>query len=232
MKVFQHLIGVEMTTLKVSQITPKVRLIINCRQPYIAKHSDYLEKEKYVLEQLKHPGIPQLYGINSDKRLLLEFMPGMDLSKFLFNPVDVPMIFMQLCDIIKYAHSCGIYHQDLKLENIVYDPENNKLSVIDWEFARIEGTSEKFFCTPYYAAPEVLNYEHSGPTNDIWSMGVILYQLYTRRRPFEGRNIKSLAANVNKMNPCYECIPPKAVNLLKRIFVHYRSRIHAAEINL
>lgn len=232
MKTFPQFKDVEMAGTSTYQITPKVQLFENYGQPYIVKHTDYWKEEKYILEQLKHAGIPRFYAMTANQGLILQFMPGYDLSKFTFSPKEIPMIFMQLCDIIAYVHARGIYHQDLKPENIVYDPKNKHLSIIDWEYARHTGQSDKFYCTPYYAAPEVLNCVYSGPANDIWSMGVILYNLYLGKLPFKGRDIKSLTQNVSQMNPDYTSLPSKVIHLLKRIFVHRSRRITAANISL
>lgn len=216
------------------QPVPKIALKRVDGKLCVAKRNECWQEEKYILQHLDHPSIPKVYASDPTGGILLEFMSGKDLSQIDFDKDQIPSIFSKICNIMEYVHSYGIYHQDLKFENIVYHEATRKISIIDWEFARVEGTSSKFYGTPYYAAPEVLNYTYSGRPNDIWSIGVILYKLYCKILPFYGQCINTLTRCVNQMNPNYNHadLPDRARTMLKRIFVPYQNRITIDQLRL
>jgi serine/threonine protein kinase len=99
--------------------------------------------------------------------------------------------------------------------------------VIDWEYALPTTINDVFRGTPYYMAPEGLTHVYSGPHGDVWSLGVILYEMYTEKIPFNAENFNDLCSVVKRYDPNYNHpkLPRIARKLLKKIFVPYSERI-------
>lgn len=97
--------------------------------------------------------------------------------------------FKQLCESLKYIHSQGIVHRDLKLDNILIDDRNN-LKLIDFGFSICVDKDQKLkiFCgTPSFMAPEIVQKkDYNGFATDIWSLGVILFVMLSGGYPFKG----------------------------------------------
>ena len=93
----------------------------------------------------------------------------------------------QILSGLAYMHSRNISHRDMKPENIIYNPHNGAIKIIDFGFAVIAKEKLRVFCgTPSYMCPEIVSKkEYSGPAADIWACGVILYALLTGTVPFK-----------------------------------------------
>lgn len=152
----------------------------------------------------QHPNIVGLIDLfeNQDYYyIVLEFMMGKDLfdyiqyRKFKLSEDRVKEIGMQLVIAIKYLHSYGIVHRDLKLENIMMsdNTENAVPKLVDFGLAKMIGPNEKAdepFGTLGYVAPEVLKKEPYSTSCDIWSLGCILYALLSGSLPFDDESQK------------------------------------------
>lgn len=106
---------------------------------------------------------------------------------------SIALIFKQLMDALNHCHSQGICHRDLKPENILLlnKSENSPLKLIDFGLGVISQNDNIRFIqkvgSPHYVAPEVLSGEYDFKC-DIWSAGVILYNLFSGTQPFDGKN--------------------------------------------
>ena len=100
------------------------------------------------------------------------------------------VIFKQLVNAVAYIHSKGYAHRDLKLDNILMDPETKKLKIIDFGFALKSSPSEKLHMhcgTPHYFDPDLARkVPYNGLAADVWACGIILYVLLTGSLPFFG----------------------------------------------
>lgn len=99
-------------------------------------------------------------------------------------------IITELLKAVGYIHNAGACHRDIKPDNILYNPVKGKIKIIDFELARIKKYSNSKlemltrYGLPSYRAPEMINSLYDEKV-DIWSIGVIAYQLLSGRLPFE-----------------------------------------------
>ncbi|KAK9902575.1 hypothetical protein M0R45_001510 [Rubus argutus] len=107
-------------------------------------------------------------------------------------------LFQQLIDGVSYCHKQGVFHRDLKLENILLDSTGN-IKICDFGFSalpqhfRSDGLLHTACGTPNYVAPEILaNKGYDGAAADIWSCGVILFAILSGYLPFLDRNLAAL----------------------------------------
>ncbi|KAJ0978617.1 hypothetical protein J5N97_014091 [Dioscorea zingiberensis] len=133
-------------------------------------------------------------------------------------------LFHQLIDAVSYCHDRGVFHRDLKGENILVDAKGNiklsdfSLSALD-EHVENDGLLHTTCGSPCYVAPEVLaNRGYDGAISDIWSCGVILYFILTGKLPFEDRNLVVLYQKIFKADTeIPKWLSPGAQNIIRKI---------------
>lgn len=173
-----------------------------------------LQKELQAIRSLNHENIVKFYDlIESENRKyqVLEFIDGRELrddfnSSGVMTEEEVKVIFVQLIAALLHMNQQKVVHRDLKPANIMISQKDKKLTlkVVDFGLSRKFGDEEamlsKTICgTPYYKAPEVLNYkEVITEKADLWSAGIIFYNLLTKKQPFPARTEKELIEMVNK----------------------------------
>lgn len=174
---------------------------------------DGVTRELEVLRKLNHPRIVSLKGFYEDEEfyyLLMEFVSGGDLMDFVAAHGSVGEdagreITRQVLEGVKYIHSQGISHRDLKPDNILIEQDDPVLvKITDFGLAKVQGngTFMKTFCgTLAYVAPEVIagkNNEENEKRNeysslvDMWSMGCLVYVILTGHLPFSGSTQEQL----------------------------------------
>jgi serine/threonine protein kinase len=205
-------------------------------------------KEDKILEALKgkHSSILEIFYSHIEGNiatLVTEVVPGEELytrlSSISGKPLTIPKIknaFRQLVEAIGVAHQYNIIHRDLKPENIIIYESNDTVSVkiIDWGLAMME-TFSGSGGSPNYAAPEVVSKPIvAGPWNDVWSLGVILFTMLTRRLPFYSFDgfYDILFQKICDMQVNYKTpgLTPGSVKLLKKIFVLYTDRVTCQDL--
>lgn len=172
---------------------------------------EQIKREISVMRLVKHPNVVQLYEVMATKSkiyFVIEYVKGGEL----FNRVakgklkeDVARrYFQQLIRAVDFCHSRGVYHRDLKLENLLLD-ENGNLKVSDFglsalaETKRQDGLLHTTCGTPAYVAPEVICRKgYDGSKADIWSCGVILYVLLAGYLPFHDSNLIEMYRKIGK----------------------------------
>lgn len=164
-------------------------------------------REARALAKLSHPGIVTIHDtgrVNGLYYLLMEFVDGLNLRQLIERgrvaPREALAIVPMICDALQYAHDAGIVHRDIKPENILLDRQG-RVKVADFGLAKLVGTGElelarttttqsfatqagQLMGTPQYMAPEQL--ERPGEVDhraDIYSLGVVLYQMLTGELP-------------------------------------------------
>jgi protein kinase A len=157
--------------------------------------------ERKILESLKHPFIVNMQYAFQDREnlyLVMDLMSGGDLryhiNKHKFF-LELQAKFFCACIIsgLEYIHSNGIIHRDIKPENLVID-NKGYLKITDFGIARVwcSENSKDTSGTPGYMAPEVMCRQNHGIAVDYFALGVILFELMLRRRPYTGKDRKEI----------------------------------------
>jgi len=166
--------------------------------------------------KLHHPNIQSVYYLGRDPVqqvdfVVMEYLPGGTLrQKITFGPLPIRealATFATICDAVGFAHQNGVIHRDLKPDNIMYDAAG-KLVVTDFDLARVTGEARRTllgqtFGTLLYLSPEQALGEEVDHTADIYSLGVMLFELVTGRWPFSGEN------DMDILNGHLNLTPPK-----------------------
>ncbi|MCJ7487217.1 MAG: tetratricopeptide repeat-containing serine/threonine-protein kinase, partial [Candidatus Aminicenantes bacterium] len=168
-------------------------------RPDISEDKRTLERfvnEIKLVHKISHRNIGRMYHLSEDKGLhyiTMEYVPGEDLKSFIrrsrrLDIATTVTIAKQVCNGLSEAHDAGIIHRDLKPSNIMIDKEGNA-KILDFGIARAVGsqsvTAEGIVIgTPEYMSPEQVEGKESDKRSDIYSFGVILFEMVTGRLPF------------------------------------------------
>jgi tRNA A-37 threonylcarbamoyl transferase component Bud32 len=171
---------------------------------HLADEEDFIgrfEREATAVARLRHPNIVQVYDFDvegSTYYMVMEFVEGPTLKAELkersmkgqiFSLPEISRIFSALASAIDYAHSRGMVHRDLKPANVMFTAEG-QVVLTDFGIARIMGATRYTMTgaisgTPAYMSPEQGQGERGDERSDIYSLGVILYEMVTGRVPFD-----------------------------------------------
>jgi len=166
-------------------------------------------KERFFREaetagRLNHPNIVTIFDAGEEHDLCyiaMEFLKGKDLVPYtkqpnLFPPEKVLSIVERVADALGYAHSMGVVHRDIKPANIMYEPESDTVKVTDFGIARITDSSRTktgmVLGTPSYMSPEQLAGKKIDGRSDLFSLGVMMFQMLAGKLPFEGESMTQL----------------------------------------
>ncbi len=158
------------------------------------RHVDMFQREARAAASLSHPNIVIVYDISrtQDKHFIsMEFVEGVPLSDILTGPLpidQIPGISTQVLWALGYAHEHGVIHRDVKPGNIFILPDGN-VKLMDFGFAIIQSASTPTSAgtvvgSPGYIPPEVVEGKTGDARSDIFSFGVVLYEMLTGKRPF------------------------------------------------
>ena len=172
---------------------------VHFTQPDPAQNKVLLDEARTV-SKLRHANIVPIFEAGEeggDLYLVFEYVAGKNLAEFLqqsgsLSPVKAVSIMRPILDAVAHAHGLGIIHRDLKPSNVLID-ENNVPRVMDFGIAaRVDqpGEShEEYTGTPAYMAPEYIDRREIGERSDIFSAGLILFEMLVGRRAVEGGNL-------------------------------------------
>jgi serine/threonine-protein kinase len=153
--------------------------------------------EAQAAGRLVHPNIVQVYDYGEDAEtafIVMEYVEGRGLREFLrvrqsISLIEAGRLMDQLLDALAYAHARGVVHRDIKPPNLLINPAN-QLKVTDFGIARLGDMHltqvGSVMGTPSYMAPEQIEGLAVDGRADLFSAGVVLYELLTGRKPFEG----------------------------------------------
>jgi len=171
-----------------------------------ATFQERFRHEARAAANLTHPNIVTVHDFGLDKGqlfIVMENVPGTDLKSLLrkrgrFTPAEALPLIIQACAGIGYAHRAGLVHCDVKPQNLLVTPDM-RLKVTDFGIARALSTiqpdeqSEIVWGSPQYFAPEQATGAAPSPASDVYSLGIILYELLTGTLPFQASSATDLA---------------------------------------
>ncbi|XP_078163054.1 CBL-interacting protein kinase 21 [Carex rostrata] len=190
---------------------------------------DQVVREISSMKILHHPNIVQIYEVFATRTkiyLVMEYVSGGQLSDKLYyleklNEEEARKYFQQLIDAVDCCHGRQVYHRDLKPENLLLDNNGNlKLSDFGLSILRKPGELLSTSCgSPSYVAPEVIMHRsYDGAAADIWSCGVILFEMLSGYLPFEDRNRINLFRKISRGEYTFpECFTSPQKRLISRI---------------
>ncbi len=178
--------------------------------PYLAASDsvDRFRRERQLLARLEHPNIARLLdgGMSplGEPYLVMEYVEGIRLDRYCehrqLSIQDRLLLFLKVCAAVAAAHQYLVVHRDLKPGNILVtaDGEPKLLDfgiakLIDVEAGLQQTATANIFLTPMYASPEILRGQPVSIGSDIYSLGVILYEMLAGRRPFDGSRLSPAA---------------------------------------
>ncbi len=173
---------------------------------------DRFRQEAQAAGRLIHPNIVTVYEYGEEEDaafIAMEYVKGKSLKEILkddhtFTLAEVADIIRQLITGLQFAHKSGIVHRDIKPDNLIFAPDGT-LKIMDFGIARLESSSltmaGSVMGTPSYMAPELFSGEKIDQRSDLFSAGILLYQLLTGRKPFAGSTMTTIMHQVVNIMP-------------------------------
>jgi serine/threonine-protein kinase len=192
---------------------PKISRIVAIKTMALSQEFDEDElddvKKRFFREaetagRLNHPNIVTIYDAGEEHDLAyiaMEFLKGHDLGRYTKADKLLPLstvldIIKRAADALDYAHQQSVVHRDIKPANIMYEPESGEVKITDFGIARITDSSRTktgmVLGTPSYMSPEQLAGKKVDGRSDIFSLGVMLFQLTAGQLPFRADSMASL----------------------------------------
>ncbi|EAS00235.1 dual-specificity kinase domain protein (macronuclear) [Tetrahymena thermophila SB210] len=208
-----------------------------------------IQRECQIMQQINHPSIIKFKELIIEKStnkayLVQEFAQGKSLQSYLtencqnrqMDEVTALSIVLQVLRGLCSLHSRNICHFDIKPDNIIYNQNNGKIKIIDFSSSRKSYPNQKLLTnigTLNYKSPEYFGGSQRNTKSDIWSVGVILYQLLTGFLPFDdlSGNPCSITENIKNMKfqqQYKEVISPKMLEILELMLVFDPSKRYSA----
>jgi WD40 repeat protein/serine/threonine protein kinase len=203
---------------------PQLQRVVAVKVPHFHWLRDHEEvarrrflREARAAAAVRHPNVCPIYDVaehDGDPYVVMAYVEGGSLGATLTagdRPVDTRQAVTwarQVADALAAVHACGVVHRDLKPSNILIDAAGNVV-LADFGLARAEQSSEQLTVerdiigTPGYMAPEQASghIERVGPQSDLYTLGVILYQMLAGRLPFQGPALSVIYQVVHEVVP-------------------------------
>jgi eukaryotic-like serine/threonine-protein kinase len=193
---------------KVFDMEVREKLALKVLNPEIALDEQMIERfrnELKLARTISHPAVCRMHDLGREGNayyITMEYVPGEDLKSFIRRVGALPAgkavsIARQVCDGLAEAHRVGVVHRDLKPQNIMIDRDGNA-RIMDFGIARsvrgkgITGASA-IVGTPEYMSPEQVEGKEADRRSDIYSLGIVLFEMVTGRLPFEGETPLAIA---------------------------------------
>lgn len=169
-------------------------------------------REAQAAGKLTHPNIITIYDVGREKDMtyiVMQYIEGPSLQRLIaagekFSTQEVIRLMTQVCSALDYAHQSGIVHRDMKPGNVLLD-NNRKPYICDFGVAHVETStltqSGTAVGTPSYMSPEQVMGKKIDKRSDIFSLGCILYEFLTGRRPFEAESITTVIYKIINEEP-------------------------------
>ena len=208
---------------------PKISRVVAIKTMALSQEfeADELEKVKQrffreaeTAGRLTHPNIVTIYDAGEEQDLAyiaMEYLKGTDLSHYiskekLLSIEKVLDIIRRAAESLNYAHAGNVVHRDIKPANIMWDPGTDSMKITDFGIARITDSSKTktgmILGTPSYMSPEQLAGRKITGQSDLFSLGVMMYQLVTGELPFQADSMATLMYKIT--NEAHT--PPDSIN--------------------
>ena len=179
------------------------------------------QREADIGRMMDHPGVMKVFDSQKRSRvyMVMEWVDGKLLRQIMGEVRPMPeeraiQLAINILGALEHIHSRGVAHRDLKPENIMVD-DQDRIKLIDFGIASKSdarrltfGKLSQVMGTPDYISPEQVKGKRGDQRSDLYSLGIILYEMLTGKLPFEGDNPFAIM-NERVLNPP---IPPRAVN--------------------
>ncbi len=188
-------------------------------------------QEARAAGKLGHPSIITIYDVGREGDLAyiaMEMLHGADLRQRLakgrLSPYEAGTVAMQVADGLAFAHEHGVVHRDIKPANIML-VKGDRVKIMDFGIARMQASDLKtqtglLLGTPKYMSPEQVAGRTIDERSDIFSLGCVLYEMWTGRPPFAGADISQLMHNIAQSTPVapsrLAALPPIADLIITR----------------
>jgi eukaryotic-like serine/threonine-protein kinase len=188
-------------------------------------------REAQSAASLSHPNVVSIYDVGQEDEIhyiVMEYIEGITLNDLIKQraPMQVEEainIASQICDALDHAHHNGIIHRDIKPHNILIG-RNGRVKVTDFGIARAASSSSitqtgSVIGSVHYFSPEHAKGTQAGEMSDLYSLGIVLYQMLTGKLPFSGESpisvaLKHLQENVEAPRSVNPLIPQSVENLI------------------
>ena len=180
------------------------------------------QREARAAARLQHANIVTIYDLGEADGVVfiaMELLEGMDLAEAMARPdvlslEDRVRIGIDICRGLDFAHKRGVVHRDVKPANIRILPDKS-LKIVDFGIARLEDShmtqTGLILGTPSYLAPEVLVGHRVDHRADMWATGVVLYELFSGKLPYEGDTIAGLVYRI--VNEPHKALNPRTLGV-------------------
>jgi len=195
-------------------------------------------QEARASANLSHPNIVTVHDFGVDGGqiyIVMEFVPGVDLKTLIqkrgrFRPEEALPLLIQACAGIGYAHRAGLVHCDVKPHNMLVTPDG-RLKVTDFGIARALATirpdeqSDVVWGSPQYFSPEQAAGNAPSPASDVYSLGIVMYEMLTGSLPFQSPSASQLARmHLESDPPLLTEMVPELPPTLERILAKVLSK--------
>lgn len=194
---------------------------------------DRLLREARAAGKLNHPNIVVIYDVEQDRNfsfIVMEYVEGDNLKSALEKQINLSAeravnITKQICSALAFAHENDIIHRDIKPSNIIL-ANKDVVKVADFGIAKLPQLetltqTDDIVGTPFYMSPEQIEGRKVDGRSDVFSTGVVLYEMLTGTRPFQGDNIPSIVYKIVHKTPKapsqkYDFIPKHFDEVVKK----------------
>lgn len=209
-------------------------------RPSLVSDPEFLarfKREARSAANLSHPNIVTVHDVGQDgpntHYIVMEYVPGQNLKQLIraqgaFEMDSALAVIIEVCKGVGYAHRAGLVHCDIKPQNILITPDN-RIKVADFGIARAFSTTQPeeeledvVWGSPHYFSPEQATGETPTPSSDVYSIGIVLYELMTGQLPFNGSDYQELAlAHLKEPVPSIRSVdaalPPELDRIIQKV---------------
>lgn len=209
------------------------RVAVKLLKEELAEDPRFVERfrrEARAAAALSHPNVAAVFDNGEDAGrhyIVMELAPGRDLARLLreespFSLDRTVRIGTQIADALAHAHAAGLVHRDVKPHNVIVD-DADRVKVTDFGIARAAGESTltatgSVLGSAHYISPEQASGTHIGPASDIYSFGIVTYEMLTGALPFTGESALGVAMrHVNDEVPAPSVLNPEVPEALDAV---------------